>query len=136
MMPLGVNGAYGMRYKFYVDVMKPDGTNDTIGPIKSDPVGSCWVTYTPTQVGIYTIVSRFPPQSWDGLTYNAANAAGTRSTSANVNDTYWAWDSEPVQLIVQQEPLQTYAETPLPTGFGLVQYTVITETGVVSWGNG
>jgi hypothetical protein len=43
-------------------VTKPDGTNETLGPFKSDSTGSTYTRYTPTALGTYTITSVFPQQ--------------------------------------------------------------------------
>ncbi|HUJ84007.1 MAG TPA: hypothetical protein VLV84_00195, partial [Candidatus Acidoferrales bacterium] len=58
-VPYTAVGEYGDRWTFYVDVTKPDGTKDTLGPITSDPIGSGYSLYTPTQVGNYTFVAKF-----------------------------------------------------------------------------
>lgn len=63
------SGAYGDRFTFTVEVTKPDGTKETLGPFTSDPVGGGWTTYTPAQVGKYTFMAKFqehkytPPKS-------------------------------------------------------------------------
>ena len=46
-MPPTANGQYGDRWKYTIDIMKPDGTNETLGPLVSDPVGSGYTIYTP-----------------------------------------------------------------------------------------
>ena len=58
-VPPTAAGASGDRWTFYVDITAPDGTNETLGPLQSDPVGGYYTVYVPTQVGTYTIVSRF-----------------------------------------------------------------------------
>src|SRR3972149_9378096 len=66
-IPPPSTGAYGDRWQFYVDVTKPDGTKETLGqPFTSDPVGGSWTLYTPTQLGTYTVVARFPGQTLTG----------------------------------------------------------------------
>jgi len=57
--PPTANGAYGDRWTFTIEVTKPDGSKETLGPVISDPVGGGWASYTPTQVGTYTIVAKF-----------------------------------------------------------------------------
>jgi hypothetical protein len=112
-VPPTAAGATGDRWKFYVDIVKPDGSNETLGPFTSDAVGGSWASYTPTQVGTYTIVARFPGQTITGY----PTPSGAPSTSAYVNDTYAASTSDPVTIFVQQEPLQPWPEAPLPTQF-------------------
>ena len=41
-------GAYGDRWTFNVEVTAPDGSEQTLGPYTSDPVGGGWALYTPT----------------------------------------------------------------------------------------
>ena len=66
-IPPTAYGAYGDRWQFYVTVVKPDGNNDTYGPLKSDPVGGGWMSYTPTQLGTYTLQAYMPAQVVTGL---------------------------------------------------------------------
>jgi hypothetical protein len=113
-IPPTAQGAYGDRWTFYVDITRPDGTNETLGPFTSDPVGGSYTTYTPTQVGTYTIQARFPGQVITGLPDLTPSVI---SNPAYVNDTYLASTSDPLQLTVQQEPVQPWPEAPLPTLF-------------------
>lgn len=120
-IPPTAYGPWGDRWAFYVDITNPQGTNQTIGPIISDPVGGAYTMFTPTEVGTYTIVARFPPQVSTGELNNPAGKPASYFTAAGlqvfVNDTYLASTSEPVTLTVQQEQLPKYQETPLPTDY-------------------
>ena len=58
-IPPTASGALGDRWSLYVDVTAPDGSEETLGPFTSDPVGGGYTWYTPAQVGTYTVVSRF-----------------------------------------------------------------------------
>ena len=91
------------------DVVKPDGTNDTYGPLTSDPVGGGYITYVPETTGNYACVARFPGQTSTGIPGNTQNAA--------VNDTYAASVSKPAYFTVQQDSIPSYSETPLPTDY-------------------
>jgi hypothetical protein len=113
-IPPTAQGAYGDRWTFYVDVTKPDGSNETLGPITSDPVGGGYTSYTPTQVGNYTIVARMDQHVVTGLPDLTPSVI---SNPTSVNDTYLASSSAPVEVIVQQEPIQPWPEAPLPTMF-------------------
>jgi hypothetical protein len=115
-IPPTASGAYGDRWTFYIDVMKPNGDNETLGSFESDPVGGGWTTYTPDQVGEYTFLARmddhvitgepFPP-NWGPYSsgYNA------------VNDTYLGDTSDPATLTVQEDQVEEWRETPLPTEY-------------------
>jgi len=111
--PTTAQGAYGDRWTFYVDITKPDGSKETQGPITSDPIGGGYASYTPTEVGTYTIVARFIEHTYTG---QPAPPTGVVN-SAYVNDTVLASTSDPATLTVQETPIQAYAETPLPDGY-------------------
>ncbi len=53
-LPPTGSGAYGDRWYMSAVVTAPDGTNTTIGPLVSDPVGTIFETFTPTMTGNYT----------------------------------------------------------------------------------
>jgi len=89
-----------------VTVTKPDGTKQTLGPYKTDSTGGTGVSYTPTQVGTYTLQMHFPeqvtavPTIWlpPGTVMEASNSAE-------------------LALIVQEDPVEFYPGVPLPTEF-------------------
>ena len=112
-------GGYGDRWIFTVEVTKPDNSKETLGPFTSDPVGGGWTAYTPTQTGIYTLVAKFAEHT---VTGNPAPPSGWVSffvsgVAAYINDTYLASESIPIELIVQEEPIQSWTDTPLPTQY-------------------
>ncbi len=108
-IPPTAAGATGDRWHATVNVVKPDGTNDTLGPETSDPVGGSYFTYVPSEVGTYTIQAFFPGQTITGIPGETQNVA--------VNDTYGPSVSLPETFTVQQTPIPSYQETPLPTGY-------------------
>ena len=56
-IPPTSQGIEGDRWQgFIVNVTKPDGNREMLGPFTSDPVGTKSVTYTPDQIGKYTFV--------------------------------------------------------------------------------
>jgi len=110
---VGTDSRYGDRWIFYVNITAPDGSTETLGPFKSDPVGGSWATFTPTQVGTYTIVAHMPAYKIVGL----PSATGVPISNAAINDTYGPATSEPVYLTVQENPIQAWQETPLPTQY-------------------
>jgi hypothetical protein len=105
-------GGAGQRWNgFKLDITKPDGTKETIGPwqCRSD-VGSDYQVYTPDQVGTYTIVF-----SWPGET--AVAPPGLPSVDPHVGDYFEGSTSEPAYLVVQEEPVEGWKEAPLPTEY-------------------
>ena len=113
--PITANGAYGDRWQGYtIDVTKPDGTKITLGPYASDPVGAQFTQFTPTEIGEYTLVF-----SWPGYTIVNANPNpdGSVSGGAFINDTYTGATSDPVTLMVTEEQVEPYYETPIPEGY-------------------
>ncbi|MCW4044193.1 MAG: PQQ-binding-like beta-propeller repeat protein [Candidatus Bathyarchaeota archaeon] len=109
-------GAYGDRWKFTIEITKPDGTKETLGPLTSDPVGGGFTKYTPTQVGTYTIVAKFPDTK---ITGQPVPPGGIYffGGDAYINDTYLASQSNPITLVAQEEQVQPWPDAPLPTQF-------------------
>ena len=110
-------GATGDRWTFTLEVTKPDGSKETLGPITSDPVGGGWVYYTPDQVGTYTIVTNFHEHTLTGLPLSPGSTIDTIRNAAYVNDTYLASTSDPYYLTVQEDPIVAWEESPLPTEY-------------------
>jgi hypothetical protein len=101
----GVNLNNNIRFHDYkFTITKPDNTTETKSfPIVSDSTSSQYFPYTPDQVGTYTVFFSFPGQTYDfGGAYN-----GDYYTPSNFTTTF----------TVQQDPVPTYPETPLPTDF-------------------
>jgi hypothetical protein len=112
--PPTATGDYGDRFIFYVDIMKPSGTNDSLGPIKSDPIGGGYALYTPTEVGTYTFVARQAQQVMTGLPLAPASVG---QSLTYVNDTFTAATSSAITVTVQQEPIAEWQEPPLPSAY-------------------
>ncbi len=110
-------GAYGDRWTFTVEVTKPNGSKETLGPFTSDPVGSGWTIYTPTEVGTYTFAAKFPGKVITGLPIYPGLTKDTISGAASVNDTYSASESDSMQVVVQKDAIEAWSETPLPTQY-------------------
>ena len=104
----GLNGQ--LLPGFLITIKQPDGTNTTIGPWTcSSAVASDFKTFTPTQVGNYTIWF-----SWPGATITASEA--TYSSTA-IGDFLQGSTSPPCYLTVQQNPVSIWPEPPLPTDY-------------------
>jgi hypothetical protein len=87
-----------------VDVTKPDGTKTTLTCPKTDSTGGTGVIFVPDQIGNYTMKTIFPAQ-------NATNNLVVTS------DLYAAAESDPLILVVQQDPVTFYPGFPLPTEY-------------------
>jgi hypothetical protein len=95
--PPTASGPAGERWQnFTVTITRPDGITETKGPYSSDAIGQGYFSYVPTQVGTYQVQFSFPGQlSQNGNYYNPAT-------------------SPKASLIVQQNPVQQFPDTPLP----------------------
>jgi len=113
-IPPTANGPFGDRYTWTVEVTKPDGSKETLGPFTSDPIGGGYSMYTPDQVGTYTFVATMADCKLTGLP--ASPDSGINSP-AYVNDTMLGRSSAPVYLTVQEDPIEAWSETPLPTEY-------------------
>jgi hypothetical protein len=112
--PYTAQGAYGDRFTWNIEITKPNGEIDRMGPFISDPVGGSWTLYTPTQVGTYTVVAKMDEHTYTGL---PDTTPSTIRSPEFVNDTALASQSDPVQFTVQEDPVAGYEETPLPDGY-------------------
>ncbi len=117
LLPPTASGAYGDRYKWTLVVTRPDGTNETLGPITSDPVGGGYISYVCDQLGNYSAISIMADCLLTGLPLYPGRTISQITGAANVNDTVKGGRSDPVHWIAQQEPIQALTEAPLPTEY-------------------
>ena len=106
-------GVGGERWRnLTVDVTKPNGDTETLGPFTSDPVGGGYSMYTPDQVGTYTFKFNFPGQiaSLTGPTGIPGDP------SPYIGDNFLA-SSKEATLTVQQDPMPNPPVYPLPTEY-------------------
>jgi hypothetical protein len=98
LVPGGRAAFYGCSF----NVTTPGGvtTNYQLG--KSDPVGGGYLSYTPTEVGTYTVIAIFP-ETWKNTTTNQIY--------------YSAAVSPPATFTAQAEPAVGWSEAPLPTEY-------------------
>ena len=105
-------GGYPFR-GIKIEITKPDGSKETIGPLVSDQIALFSALYVPNQVGIYKIKATFPGQ--------ILPVPDTRPPGAWLrivgNWTFLPCTSEEISLTVQQEPTPTWQEIPLPTAY-------------------
>ncbi|MCW4018841.1 MAG: PQQ-binding-like beta-propeller repeat protein [Candidatus Bathyarchaeota archaeon] len=106
-------GSGGDRWQnMTIEVTKPDGSKETLGPFISDPVGGAYAGYTPDQVGTYTLVFNFPGQI--AVLNGPTGIPG--SSSAYINDTFLP-STATATLTVQQDALPLPESYPLPTSY-------------------
>ncbi len=111
-------GKSGDRWTFTVEVSKPDGTKDNLGPFISDPVGSLWCYYKPTAIGSYSVVAKFAGKKIDGSPNGYAPGYNPFSFGySSINDTYLASTSDPETFVCQQQAIEPWQEPPIPTGY-------------------
>jgi outer membrane protein assembly factor BamB len=96
-----------------VTVTRPDGTTDTLGPYRTDATGGTGDVYVPTMVGNYTLQTHFPEQVCE----NDIRGYGTFFPSVPAGTVMLASKSEPLTLVVQEEPLPVHPGHPLPTEY-------------------
>ncbi|MGF3522051.1 MAG: hypothetical protein ACQXXJ_03015, partial [Candidatus Bathyarchaeia archaeon] len=113
-VPPSAVGANGDRWTNYaVKITKPDGTTETLGPFISDSTSSTYTTYTPNQIGTYTLTFTFPGQT--ASLYHPVT--GTRGVYSDyINDTYSA-SSATTTLTVQQNQVSITEDYPLPSSY-------------------
>jgi len=113
-LPPTADGAYGDRWTWNVEVTKPDGSIETLGPYESDPIGGGYVVYTPAEVGTYTFVAIMDDHVITGEPYPPGGFSPYGGGAAAINDTYLGDASDPAYLTVQEDPIEAWPETPLP----------------------
>jgi outer membrane protein assembly factor BamB len=91
-----------------ISIQRPDGQYDYITGIKTDSTGGTGRTYTPTQVGTYTIMTQFPEQ---------VLTAEKQVPTLPIGTVMLASESAPVSLVVQEEAIAYYPDSPLPTEY-------------------
>jgi hypothetical protein len=107
-------GVGGDRYiDFTVDVTGPDGSKETLGPFTSDPIGTAFMLYTPTQLGTYKFVFNYPGQVLS--LYNPETGV-PGSDSAFIGDTFLP-SSTTEYLTVQQDQIEKIQDYPLPAEY-------------------
>ena len=95
-----------------VTVTKPDGTTQTLGPFTTDSTGATFTTYIPNQVGTYKLVTNFPQQINPVTFFNVEGGNLILEGTVMLAST-----SQPLNLVVQQDPLPAYPGHALPTEY-------------------
>ena len=114
-------GNAGDRWRdFKIEITKPNGDTQILGPYHSDPTGSTFTLFTPDQVGTYKFVFKYPGQVMsltgpNGLTADLAGLV-SRGTDVYINDTFLP-SSDTKFLTVQQQPIERIADYPMPASY-------------------
>ncbi len=125
-LPPTALGDYGDRFYFDVNIIKPDGTNDTITNIESDPVGAGYTNYVPSDTGTYVVQAIMLTHIIDGGASRGAVApqgagwwpSGQPLSGFNpIGVVFESALSIPLTLTVTDEPVPSYIETPLPNDY-------------------
>jgi hypothetical protein len=131
-LPPTALGEYGDRFTFDVNIIRPDGTNDTIKGVQSDPVGAAYSNYVPTETGTYIVQAIMRQCIIDGGSSRglvAPQGAGwwPSGQPPNANSVPKGWSpigvvfesalSETQTLTVTTDQMVRYPETPLPTDY-------------------
>jgi outer membrane protein assembly factor BamB len=85
---------------FVVTITKPDGTTETKGPYTSFQIGAALFAFTPTSVGNYTFKFSFPGENF-----------------SSTGQYYKPAETPPTKLIVQEQSLPPFQETPASTDY-------------------
>ena len=106
---------------FKLKITMPDGTTDVRNyPVVTDPGGSIFFLYTPTQVGTYTLLLESPEQTyiWNQANTPAAGVYAGLPASAAIyqNDTILA-ATKTVTFTVQEGSIGKLDDIPLPTEY-------------------
>jgi len=107
-------------------ITKPDGKEDKVHyDLAPDSGGSAFITYVPTQVGVYTVRVDYGETVY---TWNTANEP-TLTNNATYGD-IWLASSATRTFTVQEEPVQQPEAFPLPTEY----WTRPIDGANVAWG--
>ncbi len=115
-IPPTAAGTTGDRWlDMTIDVTDPSNTTTHFGPFQSDPVGGAYMSYTPTEIGAYSVLFTFPTQN--ATAYGGTNVPSSSSfTNALVNDTYLG-STATTTFEVTNTPTSYFQEAPLPVSY-------------------
>jgi hypothetical protein len=98
-------------YDITLTITKPDNTTETIELPYTDSIGGTYHSYTPTDVGTYTVQANFP-----GAWKNTTGSMGMFGWTPGVDTWYTPATSPEAEFTVQDEAIQPWVESPLPSG--------------------
>ncbi len=104
---------------FEVTITKPDGTNETVGPLNSfQGDGTAWFEYVADQVGTWRIQFNFLGQFFPEGNYTSPAGGFLGAQVTYLGSAYYKPSSSPVrELVVQQEQVVSWPPSPLPTDY-------------------
>ncbi len=111
--PTAAGSAGDRWHDFTIDIVKPNGATDHLGPFTSDPTGSTYTLYNPDQVGTYSFTLKYSGQV--ASLYNPDN--GLPGTPSDFVGDTWLPSQVTVSLTVQQQAITPVEAYPLPTGY-------------------
>ena len=101
-----------------IDVIDPAGHKTVFGPWITSRASGIQFSYTPDQVGNYTIQGHYPGQKLIGMHRGAVTPGVSGWNLWLLNSTMLPTDSDILTLVVQEEPVTgAYKTPPLPTEF-------------------
>lgn len=117
-------GVAGDRWHdFYLEITKPDGSQQTLGPFVSDPTGSTYSLYTPDQIGTYSFTLKYTGQVLGlahpstGVVVSRTDPTLARFGGANFENDTFLPSQVTKTLVVQSQAIQKIPDYPLPTSF-------------------
>lgn len=114
--PNTASGPYGDRWEgMKINVVRPDGTNETLGPFRSDDTGGTFALYTPTKTGNYSFQMIFPGQNMTGS--NPPPGGFSQSQKDYIGDYFLPSISNVATVTVQESIVAYMPTTPLPTEY-------------------
>ncbi len=110
------NGQYGDRVtNVSITLTLPDGSTQVFANNTGDPVGGGYVTFTPTQVGTYTIFGKYAGQTLNNII--PGPVSNSYNTSPYIGDYYEPSISTNATFVVQQDQIPITSQAPLPTDY-------------------
>jgi hypothetical protein len=104
---LTIEGSWVSEWSGYkLTITKPDGGIETHGPLTSDPAAFAYIQFSPDQIGTYTFEFSFSGEQLSGA-----------HMGMPLDNYYLPSTSSKVELVVQQEPITSLPQTPLPTNY-------------------
>jgi hypothetical protein len=104
---------------FVVTITKPDGTEDTVGPMSSfQGDGTAWFEYIADQTGTWTLQFSFLGQFFPEGNYTTPSGGFGGSTIVNLGSAYYQPSESPkVNLTVQEDMIMSWPASSLPTDY-------------------